>query len=141
MDTHKSAIPANSVEYPLLTDRVQSTFIDTLFILILTFISASILDKFDNVPDWIRIALFFGFWAIYEPLATTLGATIGNYVKGIRVRKYSAPDKKLNFLQAFIRYIFKVGLGWLSFLTLHTNKERRAIHDFVAGSVMIVKSL
>jgi hypothetical protein len=31
----------------------------------------------------------------------------------------------------------KVMLGWLSFLTIHTNTEKRAIHDLFIGSVMI----
>jgi uncharacterized RDD family membrane protein YckC len=55
----------------------------------------------------------------------------------IRVRKYARHGERINLLQAYVRYIFKSGLGWLSFLTVHTNKERRAIHDIIAGSVMI----
>ena len=125
------------VEYPLLTDRIQSSFIDALVIVVLMFLSASWLDKYDNAPDWIRIALFFGLWAVYEPLFTSLGGTIGNHVKGIQVRKHDAPTKKINFFQAFLRYLVKISLGWISFLTIHTNHERRAIHDLVASSVMI----
>ena len=51
--------------------------------------------------------------------------------------QHGSYTKKINILQALIRYILKVGLGWISFLTIHSNKERRAIHDFAAGSVMI----
>jgi uncharacterized RDD family membrane protein YckC len=42
-------------------------------------------------------------------------------------------------LQAFFRYVLKISLGWISFLTMHSNSQRRAIHDFAAGSVMIKK--
>lgn len=124
-------------QYPSISDRVQSTFIDALFILILMFISASILDRYENAPDWIRIVLFFGLWAVYEPLCTSLGATIGNLVKGIRVRRVNDVNKRINIFNAFIRYIVKTLLGWLSFITVHFNPERRAIHDIAAGSVMI----
>ena len=55
-------------KYPQLTDRVQSTFIDTILIVILMFAFASILDKFDNVPDWVRIVMFAGLFIAYEPL-------------------------------------------------------------------------
>jgi uncharacterized RDD family membrane protein YckC len=127
------------IEYPTLSDRVQSTLIDTVFIVVLMFISASILEKYENAPDWIRIALFFGIWCIYEPVCTVLGFTIGNYAKGIRVRKFSNPQKKINIIQALVRYLLKISLGWISFLTMHFNPERRAIHDFAAGSVMIKK--
>ena len=123
--------------YPELKDRVQSTFIDTILIIVLMFGVASLLDRFENPPDWIRIVLFFGLFAIYEPVCTALGCTLGNYLTKIRVRQFGNPAKRINLLQAFVRYVLKFALGWISFLTMHSNKERRAIHDFAAGSVMI----
>lgn len=137
METTSSKHAADINEYPNLADRVQSTFIDTVFIVLMMFVVASVLDRYENVPDWIRISLFVGLWLIYEPLCTTIGFTIGNYVKGIRVRKYSNTVKRINFFQALPRYILKAGLGWLSFITIHTNTEKRAIHDMAVGSVMI----
>ncbi|RYF81220.1 MAG: RDD family protein [Chitinophagaceae bacterium] len=139
METTISAEPSIQLEYPTLSDRVQSTFIDTIFIVVLMFICASFLDRYDNAPEWIRIALFFSIWAVYEPLCTTLGFTIGNLIKGIRVRKAGGLSKRINFLQAFVRYVLKISLGWISFLTMHSNKQKRAIHDFAAGSMMIKK--
>lgn len=124
-------------EYPSLSDRFQSIIIDQVFIVILMFLSATILDKFNDTPDWIRIVLFFGIWGIYEPVCMTFGCTIGNLIKGIRVKKFMAPTKKINIFQAYVRYITKLLLGIISFLTISTNKERRAIHDMVASTVMI----
>jgi uncharacterized RDD family membrane protein YckC len=135
MENISLASPA--VEYPQLTDRIQSSFIDMLLIVAMMFVFSGILERYENAPDWIRVALFFGLWAIYEPLCTTLGATLGNYIKGIRVRQNGAINQRINFFQAFIRYVLKVLLGWISFLTIHTNPQKRAIHDIVAGSVMI----
>ena len=125
------------VEYPLLGDRVQSTFIDSILLVILMFIFASVLDRYENVPDWVRIALFIGLWAVYEPVCTSLGCTVGNLIKGIRVRQHDGVTKRINIFQALLRYVLKIALGWVSFLTIHSNKERRAIHDLMAGSVMI----
>jgi uncharacterized RDD family membrane protein YckC len=137
METTATTQNTPETEYPLLGDRVQSSFIDLVFILILMFISATLLERMKNPPDWLRIGLFVLIFILYEPLCTTLGFTIGNYFKKIRVRKVSNTSKRINLLQAIIRYILKAGLGWISFLTIHSNKERRAIHDFAAGSVMI----
>ena len=134
--TNTTTIPT---EYPTLSDRVQSTFIDSIFIVIMMFVFASVLEKFSDPEDWVRIAMFFGLWAVYEPLCTSLGYTIGNLAKGIRVRSSSNMANKINFFQAFIRYMLKMGLGWLSFLTIHTNNQKRAIHDLAVGSVMIKK--
>lgn len=123
-------------KYPQLTDRIQSTFIDAILIIILMFAFAGISDKFENVPDWVRVAMVA--WVIlYEPLCMTVGATLGNYIKGIRVRKMSDTTKRLNLFKAIIRYLMKLTLGWISFLTINLNSKKRAIHDFASGSVMI----
>ena len=129
-------ITSNKV-YPSLSDRIQSAFIDAVLIVVLMFMATALLDKYENAPDWIRIVLFFGLWAVYEPLCTTLGCTAGNYMKGIRVRRYNNESNRINFFAAFVRYCVKILLGWISFITIHFNPERRAIHDYVAGSVMV----
>lgn len=97
---------------------------------------AAALDVF-HPPDWIRIVLFFGVWAVYEPFFMTRGCTLGNYVIGLRARQFQDDSKRISLLQAYVRYIVKVLLGWLSFLTINMNKQRRAIHDLAASTVMI----
>jgi uncharacterized RDD family membrane protein YckC len=124
-------------KYPQLTDRIQSTFIDTILIIILMFVFSNILERYEHVPDWVRIALFALLFLVYEPLCMTIGCTLGNYLKNIRVRKFSDAIKRINIIQALVRYPVKVMLGWVSFLTINSNPKRRAIHDLVSGSVMI----
>jgi cytochrome bd-type quinol oxidase subunit 2 len=137
METTVYQATTSQTAYPLLSDRIQSTFIDSIFMIALMYLFSSQLEKYENAPDWIRIALFIGLWGIYEPLCTTLGCTLGNYIKGIRVRQSHNPYKRINIVQAFIRYFLKLTLGWISFLAIHSNKERRALHDLAAYSVMI----
>ena len=124
-------------KYPDLIDRIQSSFIDMILIIILMFVFASMLDRFEDVPDWVRIVLFASLFVLYEPLCTSIGFTAGNYIKGIRVRKENDTSKKINVFVATVRYLAKLLLGWVSFLTIHSNPKKRAIHDFMAGSVMI----
>ena len=130
-------------EYPELKTRIQSTFIDFVLMIILMFLAAWILDKAgvgdEEESGLMRGIVFIAIWGVYEPLSTTLGATLGNYLMKIRVRKVNARGKKINILQAFLRFAFKFTLGWLSFLTIHFDEQRRAIHDIVAGSVMLEK--
>lgn len=123
--------------YPPLSDRVQSSFIDIMLVILLMFAVAGILDKVQNPPDWLKIVLFVSIWVIYEPLTTAMGSTLGNYIKGIRVRQADNTTKRINFIQALVRYVLKIALGWISFLTIHSNAKRQAIHDMAAGSVMI----
>jgi uncharacterized RDD family membrane protein YckC len=124
-------------EYPLLLDRVQSIFIDGVLIIVLMFVFAAVLDRYENTPDWVRIVLFFGLWAVYEPLFVVFGCTLGQYVKKIRVRRHSDPSRRINIIQSFFRWLFKAFLGWFSFLTISFNPEKRAIHDFIVGSIMV----
>lgn len=123
--------------YPELRARIQSTFIDTILLVILMYAFSVILDKFEHVPDWVRMTLFIGLFMVYEPLCMTLGCTLGNFLMGIRVRKYSDTTRKINILQAIVRYPIKFVLGWVSFLTIHSTPKKRAIHDLASGSVMI----
>ncbi|HEX7905018.1 MAG TPA: RDD family protein [Chitinophagaceae bacterium] len=129
-------------KYPDLKTRIQSTFIDGILMIVLMFAAAWVFDKVSNSENedgWVRAVVFIGIWVIYEPLLMTLGGTLGNYMMGIRVRKENDTTKKINLLQAFLRFVVKFFLGWISFLTIHTNVERRALHDFAGGSVVIEK--
>ena len=128
---------AATYRYPELRTRVQSSFIDLVLIIALMFVISALLEDFAHVPDWVRISLFVGLFVIYEPICITLGCTLGNFLMGIRVRSATDPSKRINLLQAFVRYPIKIVLGWISFLTIHSNPMKRAIHDLAAGSVMV----
>ena len=130
--------------YPDLKTRIQSIFIDSMLMIALMFLSAWILDKInpsqqEEEDGMLRAIIFISIWGVYEPLSMTLGGTLGNYLMKIRARKFSDNKKKMNLLQAYVRFMVKLLLGWLSFLTINSNKERRAIHDLVGGTVMIAK--
>jgi len=123
-------------EYPPLIDRIQSSFIDLGVIFITAFVITSILDGFEQVPDGVRIVLFLGL-LLYEPLCMCFGGTLGNYIKKIRVKKNADSRKSINFFQSILRYIVKISLGWVSFLTINSNPRRRALHDMASGTVML----
>ncbi|WP_157446858.1 RDD family protein [Cytophaga aurantiaca] len=127
----------NIIQYPSLTDRIKSSMIDVIFILFLMSCIAVAMDNFIDVPDGLRAGLFIFLFFVYEPLAHTFGFTLGNYLMGIRVRKLSAPQEKINIAQAYLRFSVKTLLGWVSFFTINSNKKRRAIHDIVSGTVTI----
>jgi uncharacterized RDD family membrane protein YckC len=124
--------------YPSLVRRVQSIFIDTLLVIIAMVVISAILSQVQNTPDWIRIALFVFLFFAYEPIlmAFTPG-TIGNRLMGIQVKQAADETQRPTLWQAYIRFVFKLVLGWLSFVTMHFNVQRRAIHDLVGRTVMI----
>lgn len=123
-------------KYPFMLERIQSILIDSVLIIACMIIFSDILSGFKNVPDWLRAILLISLF-LYEPIATTIGGTIGNNIKGIRVRKDSDDTKQINIFQALIRYFFKLLFGWLSFITIFSSSKKRAIHDILSGTVMI----
>lgn len=123
-------------KYPFMLERIQSILIDSVLIIACMIIFSDILSGFKNVPDWLRAVLLISLF-LYEPIATTIGGTIGNNIKGIRVRKDSDDTKQINIFQALIRYFFKLLFGWLSFITIFSSSKKRAIHDILSGTVMV----
>jgi uncharacterized RDD family membrane protein YckC len=123
-------------KYRFMIERIQSILIDSVLIVACMIIFSDVLSGFKNVPDWLRATLLISLF-LYEPIATTFGGTIGNNIKGIRVRKDSDDTKQINILQAITRYFFKLLFGWLSFVTIFSNSKKRAIHDILSGTVMV----
>lgn len=123
-------------KYPLILERIQSILIDSILIVAAMIIISDILSNFKDVPTWLRAVLLISIF-LYEPISTTFGGTIGNNIKGIRVRKNDNETQGINIIQAIIRYFLKLLLGWLSFISIFSSNKKRAIHDIVSGTVMI----
>lgn len=123
-------------KYPYMIERIQSILIDSVLIIACMILFSDILSNFKNVPNWLRALLLISLF-LYEPIMTTFGGTIGNNIKGIRVRQNSDETQSINLFQALIRYFFKLIFGWLSFITIFSSSKKRAIHDIISGTVMI----
>lgn len=125
-------------EYPLLVKRYQAVFIDGMLILISISIAAIAFDQFDSIPLYLKVLC--GILIIsYEPIFTAYKSTLGQFIINIRVRQSENPEKKINLIQAYSRILVKGFLGWLSFITINFNSEHKAIHDYVASTVVIKK--
>lgn len=124
--------------FPSLMDRIQSSLID-MGIILLTLYTCGLFYDSLGAPNWLRGASLIFVFFLYEPIMQTMGGTVGNRIKRINVRKNEDFTKSINFFQALIRFVAKVFLGWISFLTIHGDIRKRAIHDMIAGTVMINK--
>lgn len=127
-----------SEKYASLATRIKGLVIDSIVILIFIFIGSLILSLFNHVHDAIKISLFLFIFFFYDPLFTSLfGATIGHMFIAVRVKRNDDETKNLTLPVAFLRFVVKTSLGWISFLTISKSKKHRAIHDMVANSVVI----
>jgi uncharacterized RDD family membrane protein YckC len=125
--------------YGTLLNRIKAILIDFIILIGSGILVSTLLAKFENVPDIIRIIAFVLIFLLYDPLCTSLlGGTAGHFLMGLRVRRSSDETKKIIFPVALIRFTAKVFLGSISLLTITGNSKNRAIHDSIAGSVVIV---
>jgi len=85
----------------------------------------------------VRVAVGVLVIAMYEPVLIAVGCTLGQWLTGIRVRAHRDHTQRILVWRALYRLILKLALGWVSFFTMGFNKERRAIHDLAAGTVVL----
>jgi uncharacterized RDD family membrane protein YckC len=128
------------LKYPPLLKRVYSFLIDSIFkafLILIATVSFSLLKLNGEKENWIKGLVFVLVIVVYEPLSMRLGATLGNYITGIRVKRYLDPSRRINFFQAMCRYIVKFLFGWLSCFTIGFDDKNRALHDIVGESIVI----
>jgi uncharacterized RDD family membrane protein YckC len=122
--------------YPRLVKRYKALLIDGLLIVFtLIVIMVVVQDSDIRTPIMVSSALIISL--TYEPFLTSYSRTVGQRLMRIKVGRYQEPEKRITLLNAYIRWCVKGLLGWISFITIHFNPERRAIHDLASGAVMI----
>lgn len=129
---------AKKPQYSSLVKRVQAVMIDSALVLVVAFMVFSVIDSTIIDAPNIKAIVFFLLFIFYDPLMITgAGATAGQSMMSLSVRKASNHDEKVPFVLAVIRFVVKVLLGWVSLLTVTANPEKRAIHDFASDSVVL----
>jgi len=114
----------------------MSSIIDGMFIFLAFILVSYVFDQENQISDYIRVGTILFLFFVYEPICTSKFCTIGQKIAGIRVRKIGSLEK-ISMPAAYIRIIAKLFLGIISFLAIVFSRERRAIHDFAAGSIVI----
>lgn len=130
----------NPIEFAGVSDRIKAAVVDSIVLLPLMMAILSYgLSQFDAGGKSRMLAFIFLF-GLYDPLSTSLfGGTLGHLLFSIRVRRAKSPKENIFFPLAFIRYLGKISLGWVSLLTIGGDEKNQAIHDMIIGSIVIKK--
>jgi Predicted membrane protein/domain len=128
-------------ELPTIRTRYTSILIDGICLFLIALGVSALFEKIGEVSGLVRGITFVIVIVLYEPILVTIGCTIGQLIMNIRIRDFKNPESKLAFHLVMIRFILKAMLGWLSFITVTFNINRRAIHDLASGSIMIANKL
>ncbi|MBK8627311.1 MAG: RDD family protein [Saprospiraceae bacterium] len=123
---------------PNLVLRVKSMRVDSFIIIALMYVAFLLLDNLGIDSGKIK-GTILGLIFLYEPILTSINRTIGQKIMGLRVRtfgEYKNNGKRINIsmVSSIIRYITKILLGWISLLTIHSDKYGQAIHDKIGNS-------
>lgn len=124
-------------EYPSLIRRIKSIAIDAGIIIASMLVLSGLIGVSEESPTWIKIVSTIVLFGAYEPIMISLGGTIGNRIMKLQVRRVDDESKNINIIQSYIPFAVKFILGLVSFVTIHMNKKKRALHDIAAGSVMV----
>jgi len=124
------------IKYPTILQRYLSSFIDGMLLLLFFFLSLSLIKGTDQMTSTIRFLLPICIIFLYEPLFTSKACTLGQLLMGIRVRKISN-NENISIIKAYVRYILKILLGFISLFSILFSEKSRAIHDFSSGSIVV----
>ncbi len=124
------------IEYPTILRRYLSTVIDGCLIVTLLIVLPYLIGDGENTL-YLRLVIAALMLFIYEPLFTSKRCTLGQKVMKIRIRRVG-DYQRISFPIALLRVIIKGLLGFISLFSIVFSKDRRAIHDFVSGSIVIV---
>ena len=124
-------------ESPTILRRYLSTIIDGIFILSVFIAVSFAVNSDSSFASYARIAVFAVMFFLYEPVMTSRGCTLGQKISGIRVRRIDTYDN-ISLPAAYLRIVIKIVLGFVSLLSIPCTKDRRAIHDFASGSIVVM---
>jgi uncharacterized RDD family membrane protein YckC len=126
------------IRYATFTRRARALLVDTAILGAALAVVTVVGDFVSNVPGsgralWI---LLFGFLFLYEPILVGLrGATVGHAANDLVVVS-DATGRRPSFARAFLRYLTKLPLGMLSFVTMATTRRHQAIHDLLTATTV-----
>lgn len=126
-----------ALAYPRLIKRIRAVLIDSIVVPVIVFSVLLIGDSLGVSGVTGKALLIAVPIFLLEPgLIAFSGGTIGHHLLGIRVTKRDGL-RNINVLAACVRFVVKLLLGWLSFIFVLTTAKHQAVHDLVAGSIVI----
>jgi len=131
-------IPFEPPRYPNLFRRYLAAVIDGT-IIILLMVSVGRLASYLGLDQGLALFLAIIAVAIYEPFLTAFLFTAGQGAMRFRVRDVQTGGR-VPLGRLYLRVVIKGVLGLISFLTLPARRDRRAIHDLAAGTLVVEAS-
>ncbi|MFA0963718.1 RDD family protein [Roseivirga sp. BDSF3-8] len=124
-----------TLRYPCLITRTIASFVD-LLIAGIAGLALWELNRLLAIPPVVNYVSVV-FIIMYQPVCTSLGATLGQYLMNIRIRQVNNMHKTINMLRSVFRFFLKLVLSLASMVPLQTREDNRSLHDIASGSIVI----
>ncbi len=124
--------------YPSMLNRLQAMFFDFwIIVAIVMLLFVNFFDMYEERLVGLKIILFLIILFIYDPIGAMTGGTIGYRTMGMKIRREDGISR-ISIAQAYKRSFVKFLLGMLTFFWIGSDPKRRALHDKVAGTVVLL---
>jgi uncharacterized RDD family membrane protein YckC len=127
-------------KYARFTRRVQALMYDTMILVVVLALTLFLATASEGLGASRLIGITgAAIILLYEPvLVAWRGATLGHSLRNLRVVD-DRTQGNISFFKAIVRYVVKLVLGLLSFLTMGTTQRHQAIHDLLTGSTVRIR--
>ena len=125
-----------SNKYPVLVRRYLAALIDGAVLMFSFWLVGYTIQALGYKPNEASLWLYAIPLFLYEPTLSSKLFTLGQFMLRFRVKKDNE-ETNIALWQAYTRVIFKIILGWVSFMTLPARADRKAIHDIVAKTIVV----
>jgi uncharacterized RDD family membrane protein YckC len=125
--------------YPRLVRRVRAVLFDSVVFMLVLFAWMVGLPALEGFDFSVKIAIPALAFMVLEPgLVAFTGGTLGHHVMGLRIRDASR-NRNIGFLRATVREILRTLFGWLSFIFVFVTRQHQALHDYITGTVVVLR--
>lgn len=128
----------NQVFYPRLMRRIRAVLTDSIIIGLAIPASLIAVSYLGLRGKSVAAALVLIIFILEPVLVAFTGGTLGHHWQGVKVVN-GKTLARVGLLRATLRFLLKIPLGFLSLVIVLTSRRHQGIHDFLTGSLVVIK--
>ncbi len=125
--------------YPRLIRRIQAVLIDGVIMPVAAIAIMTGVGRMGYDGVFAASAAILTVFVLEPFLVTITGGTIGHHLLGIRVIN-SQTMLSLGIFRSTLRLLVKTTFGLFSLIVVLTSRKHQAIHDYISGSIVVIKN-
>ncbi len=133
----------DDARYATFPRRLNALTTDGIIVVGFTILTFLLAPSGESHPS-LRLSLAFAWWGVillYEPVGVAFfGGTIGHRLLNLRVvdeRTLGNPT----LAKALLRFVVKVVLGVISFVSMAFTRKHQSLHDLLTGSTVRIRDV